>query len=109
MIELPTSGTSCAELHEIADALVMIWALIAAIAFVKLLWWIAKPSDCSTSSVTSNSESEGYGHSFVWRGYEAQEAYREKHWGSCRELRRAQEARREDEIRRDEREKTRGH
>ena len=67
---------------------------ILVIAFVKAVIWLASPKD-GWSLPTSHSsehksesqpevENQGGGHTFVWRGHEAQEAYREKHWESYR-------------------------
>lgn len=117
MIELQTSAAPCAELRAIADSLfVLVWVVLTVVIIKGVIWlatsmgessWRAAQCESRASKHEPEGES-GYGSSFKWVGHEAQEAYREKHWGSYRDLRSAQEALKEYEIRRDERAKNRG-
>ncbi len=97
---------SCKELSSIAAELfVLVWVVIS-VAIFKFLVFLAKPKGESLSRAsrsTGNDVQNEDDPNFTWRGHEAEQAYREKHWGSYRELRRAQQDAREAEIRRDER------
>lgn len=75
-------------------------------AWCAAVWLLIKLSSGgrSYSRYRPDVENEG-GPDFIWRGHEAEDAYREKHWGSRRALRQAEADLRESEIRADERAK----
>lgn len=78
---------SCAELHKIAVLMfLLVWVVLSVILIKALLWLATSMGESSWQAAQhKNREGEsesGSGSSFKWVGHEAEEAYREKHWGS---------------------------
>ena len=102
---------SCPELKAIADELSILNIQVIAVVLCKLLWWMVQPwggSSTSHTRTSSDSSEDGWKREYVSLGgsvSEAEQAYREKHWGSYMALRKTEQRIREDEIRRDERRK----